>query len=811
MRYSTTLILALVLLAVAALVYVYREPLFTGGEKFQSEPTAFTGKPLVEGVTMDLVTGATLEERAADGQMKKKMVLAKKDGKWRLAEPLAAAADDYEVGRLLRPVVEGKYRQSFEPGVKGQAGLDAQGLAPPAYRLTLISEAKGDKPARTIAVDIGKKSQIGEGLYIRLGETQKVIVLESGDLLERARAKIDSYRSKDIVTLMREDLVRIEIEGEKALKVRLDKAEGGEDRWVLSQPLAARADGEVVGGIVRATLGAKVKDFVDNAPKDLARYGLAKPRLVVTLWKAGPPPLKPAADQKGDKKEEKPAPLKPEPVKALTLKFGGWADMKNESVYLATDDAASVVSVAADVFTSDSKTLADLRDKHVLVLDAGRATQVQVRLPAKLADKGAEAAYELVKDAGVWKVKVAGRPDAKADSGAVEALLKELADLKVIYFAEGEHADVAKGFTPQGSIRTQVEKESAPTGFEIGTGADVPMLVKNIREDWVGRINEKGVPQLRKDWLDLLDKQVFALDPKKVTGLVIQTADRKVVLEKSGTKWELKEPIKAEPRPGFDTDIVSAIQDLRCTKYVAATKDFKPYNLDPGELVVTARLEPEKPGEKAVEKVLRLAHHEKAMIVGRTDAGDLVFEVPLGPFKDLVGEPLPTPIGDVPTGKDVTSLELASGSVKVKLLKVDEKWYRADAAGRPGEEWPTDGVEEIAKAAAGLKATRWAAYDAKEPARFGLDKPAVTLKVAAAAKTAAILISDKEVPASIAALFDERPLRYAMAEGGERIAIVSGKTLETLLDAAKTFEPRNPEPKPGEKKPEEAKPSEPRP
>jgi hypothetical protein len=802
MRYSTTLILAIVVLSIAALVYVYREQLFSGENK-PPEPPVSTGKPLVEGVPMDLVTGAALEERGADGQLRKKMAFAKKDGKWRLTEPLAAAADDYEVGRLIRPVLEGKYRQSFEPGVKGQPGLDAQGLAPPAYRLTLAAEARGDKPARTIVADIGKKAQIGEGLYVRLDEARKVIVLESGDLLERARAAIDSYRSHDITSLTREDLVRIDIEGEKG-KIRLDKAEGGEDRWVLSQPLAARADSEVASGIVRATLGAKVKDFVDNAPKDLARYGLAKPRLVVTLWKAGAPPKPAAEEKKGEKKEEKPAP-KPEPVKALTLKLGGWADMKNETVYLATDDSASVVTVPADVFTSDNKTLADLRDKHVLVLESARATQVTVRLPAKVAEKGAEVSYEFVKDAGAWKVKVAGRPDAKADPAAVDALLKELADLKVIYFAEGEHADVAKAFTPQGSIRIQVEKESAPIGFEIGTGADVPMLVKNIREDWVGRINEKGVPQLRKDWLELLDKQVFSLDPKKATGLTIQTADRKEVLEKSGTKWELKEPIKAEPRAGFDSDCLGALQDLKCTKYVAATKDFKPYNLDPGELVVTVKLEPEKQGEKPVEKTLRLSHHEKATIVGRTDDNNLVFEVPLATFKELAAEPLPTQIGEVPSGKDVTTLEVATGAVKVKLLKVDEKWYRADAAGRPGEEVPTEGVEDIVKAASGLKATRWASYDAKDPARFGLDKPAVTVKVSTAAKSGTILISDKEVPASAAALFDERPLRYAMAEGGERIAIVSGKTLETLLDAGKAFEPRKGEPKAGEAKPAEKK------
>jgi hypothetical protein len=801
MRYSTTLILALVLLVGAALIYTYRDRLFPG-EGRPKEPAAAKGKPVVEDVAMADVAKAALEERGADGKLVKKLALAKADGKWRLTEPLAAAADDYEVQRLLRPVVEGKYRQSFEPGVKGQPGLEAEGLQPPAYRLVLTTEAKDGKAARTVTVDIGKKAQIGEGLYVRVDEDKKVIVLDSGDLLDRAKESIDTYRSRDLVTLNRDDLVRIDIETDKG-KVRLDKAEGGEDRWVVSQPLAARADADVVGGIVRSTLGLKVKEFVDAAPKDLVRYGLAKPRLAVALWKAGEKP-KPPAEKPAEKKEEKPAP-KPEPVRVVTLKFGGWADMKNESVYLMTDDAKSVVSVAADVYTSDNKTLPDLRDKHVVLIEPTRVTQVTVKLPARLAEKNAEVSYELVKEAGAWKVKVAGRPDAKADAAAVDALLKELQDLKVIYFAEGEHADVAKAFAPQGSLRIQMEKESAPVGFEVGSGADVPALVKNIREDWVGRINEKGVPLLRKDWLELLDKQVLTVDPKKATRLAIQSADRTVVLEKSGDKWQLKQPVAAEQRAGFDTDCMAAIQDLKCTKYLAATKDFKPYNLDPGELVVTVTLAPEKQGDKPVEKTLRLAHHEKATIVGRADDTDLVFEVPAATFKDLAAEPLPTQIAEVPTGKDVTALDVAAGDLKVRLLKVNDKWFRADAAGRPGEEMTTEAVEDVIKAASALKAIRWAAYDAKDTARFGLDRPAVRIKVTGPAKTVEVLISDKDVPANVAVQFDERPLKYAMAADGQRIAIAAGKDLETLLNAAKAFEPKKEQAKPAETKPAEKK------
>jgi hypothetical protein len=49
--------------------------------------------------------------------------------------------------------------------------------------------------------------------------------------------------------------------------------------------------------------------------------------------------------------------------------------------------------------------------------------------------------------------------------------------------------------------------------------------------------------------------------------------------------------------------------------------------------------------------------------------------------------------------------------------------------------------------------------------------------------------------ADVAALVDQKPARYAMTEGGKRIAIIAGKPVETLLNAAAAFEPKKEEPK----------------
>jgi hypothetical protein len=285
MKYTTTLVLAAIVLALAVLIYVYRDPL-TGPAKPPERPSETLA--LLKDVKMDDLVSATLEEPAGEGKFKTKMAFKKAEGKWRMTEPVDGAADDYEVGRLLRAAVEGQYRQSVEPGAKGQPTFASLGLEPPAFRLVLVTAAKGKEPARTITVGVGRRSALGEGLYVRVDDQPKAAILEKADLLERARDKANTYRGRDLVALAREDVVRINLSGEKG-KAQIDRSDKDKDRWVMAQPMVARVDPEAASSLVRAAMaGATAKEFIEDDPKDLARYGLDKPRLTVTLWKQGP-------------------------------------------------------------------------------------------------------------------------------------------------------------------------------------------------------------------------------------------------------------------------------------------------------------------------------------------------------------------------------------------------------------------------------------------------------------------------------------------------------------------------------------------
>jgi hypothetical protein len=782
MRYTSTLILALLVLAAATVIYIYRDQL--GGPPKPPEKAAEV-LPVLKDFRLEDVSEATLEESTTGGAWKPRLTLAHADGAWRLTAPVAWPADGFAVDRLLRAATDGKYRQSIEPGQKGAPTLAALGLEPPAYRLTLTSPAKDKEPARTTVIAIGKRSAIGEGLYIRVGDAPKVLVLERADLLEQARAKTDIFRSRELGTTRRDEIARIDLDGEKGL-TELTHAADDPRRWVLAKPTPSRADPEAAAGLIRACLGLMVKDFVDDNPKDLAPYGLDKPRLTITLWKdaaAEKPKEAPKADAK--------PPAKPEPVRLTTLRFGAWADLKKQDIYVLTDDGKHVVTVSAANWKDLDKGPDALRDKHVLAVDLMKVSALSLKLPAKLAEGGKETAFDLTKTGDQWNVAPPGRPAMKADPAAVEALLQELANLKVMYFAEGDLADMAKTYVPGGWVRLTVEGAAAPEGLEIG---QTPWLVKNLHEDWIGRVNETSLKSLRQDWLDYVAPEVLSVREAAVTGLAIQTPDRKEVFEKKNNAWLMVDPIPSDIQAGFVEQVLKALASLRGEKIVAATRDFKPYGLETGQVAVTVTQTPAKAGDPK-EVTLRLARDAKGKVLGRTDSSDLVFEAPAGFFAQVVGEPVDRRMATL-SEFEVNRVEVTEGAATLVLIQDDNKWFRADAAGRPQEEVALEPMQELVAAVTDLSAARWAAYDTKDLARFGLDKPALRMKVTTDRGETVILVSDKEVPADVAGLLDQHPARYAMIEGGPRIAIIGGRTADLIVGARRTFEPKKDAAKP---------------
>ncbi|HUX00444.1 MAG TPA: DUF4340 domain-containing protein [Phycisphaerae bacterium] len=791
MRYSTTLALALAVLAVALAVYILRDRLT--GEGTETEPTA-GAVPLVEDLALADVSSAALAERR-DGELVTKAAFAKTDGRWRILEPLQAPADDYEVERFLQAALEAKVRQTFTPGpsaspggesaeagAEGRPRLEDLDLEPPAFRLTLQAVSAADRPERTVAVDIGRRGALGQGVYVRLDGGKQVAVLEDDGLLALAADKIETFRSRDISAPAGDEIVRITLAG-PAGAVRLDRSGEDAGRWVLAQPFAARADGEACAAILRQVTGLRVTEFVPSETEDLARFGLEEPRLVVTLFKKAPEeaakPEKSEGAAEEQVNEEKPA---AEPVVAQRLRFGTWADLKKKTVYLAAEDFPGAVTVDASALEPLEKSADELRDKHALVFNKQKVARIEVENSA--------GRFELAKTGTAWRLRAADREETSADPDAVQRLLSAAEDLKILYFLSDEerNREFPNGLKAQGRLRLHVEGEAAPRGLDVGGTAESRTLLANVREPWIGRAAEKDLEFFQKGWLACLDRTVLAFNPKDVTRLAVRTADRTVRLERAGDAWKIVEPTQADADPAFADGLLESLKNLRAEEWLAAGTDYKPYGLEEGQVVCHLGLTPKTEGAPAEEKVLRLALRDDGTCVGRLDGRDLVARVPAGVFFDAAAEPLPRLLTEFYSA-EVKGIEIVAGKKSLRLAKQDDEWVRLDDAGKSAGTVQADAARDMASALARASAARWAAYDSKDPARYGLDKPAFRITVRTDAGETAILVSEKQVPDDLAELVRDRPVRFAMVEGAPRIALLAGAALQTILDAPKSLKP----------------------
>ena len=154
----------------------------------------------------------------------------------------------------------------------------------------------------------------------------------------------------------------------------------GTDEWQLTQPLTASADREAITGLLEKLRSAKIKEFVTDAPKNLAEYGLDRPTRV-TLGM-------------GEEASRT----------TRTLRLGKPVPEK-KGIYAQREGDSGVLLVDEDLGRSVPTSAMAFRDKTIFAYDRSKLERVELDSP-----KGKVA---LALQDGKWRI----RPGAWADEG----------------------------------------------------------------------------------------------------------------------------------------------------------------------------------------------------------------------------------------------------------------------------------------------------------------------------------------------------------------------------------------------------------
>ena len=270
-----------------------------------------------------------------------------------------------------------------------------------------------------------------------------------------------------------------------------------------------------------------------------------------------------------------------------------------------------------------------------------------------------------------------------------------------------------------------------PTTILIGKPTDTnpkARYAKTADSDAIVVLPEKAVTALDHGALDFVDRNVLTLDPQRLEKIKAKG----FALQKKGDAWSVID----SPAPAFVADraalapLLSTLSHLQAARIASygGKPDLAAYGLTQPDTEIKVTLQPVN--GKPEEHTLTLGKTTDAKSsdrFARVDQG-AIFVVAEPSWKPLVQDYLAyvdPNLSSVEPSK-VTSISRTLDGETVELSRRDNAWEVKAKATQPGDA-PT--IDSIVDHLAQLHAKRVAAYPAKDPAAFGLDKPAAVFTV----------------------------------------------------------------------------------
>jgi hypothetical protein len=417
-------------------------------------------------------------------------VFRKKDDHWEITSPVNTLADDATVTEVIGEIANAQPQRTIPlegSDAANEKNLKEWGLDPAAERALIHLKD------RSLELLVGRKVAINDSVYARTsGHHAPVRVIP--DTVKIALEKtLSDFRSRSVFDFSVDHVTGISTHVGNTATTPAQECEADlkDGKWMLQKPVIARASTGDVDALLGRVLALRVTTFVTDDPGNLTQYGLASPAATLSL-----------ALGTDD---------------AAILQIGSSVPGKPDQVYAQRLKSNAIVTLEQSAVNAILSGLPDVRDLHVLPLDAGTATAVIFKLG--LPDNKTVQA-KLRKDKGIWQV--VGDFAGTADIGKVTDLLTHLQQLETTPMLKDSVSDLKPyGLDqPSGKITVTVPDEKTPLTLSIGKTENNLIYVRNSIEPFI-----YTVPDNAFDFLDdnqsYRDKRAINLVLAKVKSVTI--------------------------------------------------------------------------------------------------------------------------------------------------------------------------------------------------------------------------------------------------------------------------------------------------
>ncbi len=340
--------------------------------------------------------------------------------------------------------------------------------------------------------------------------------------------------------------------------------------WKLVRPVQAPAEEAAVKGLLGTITDAEVQRTLDEAPADLAPFGLDKPTVTARLTlKDGSQP--------------------PAVAVGKNTTIGG-------KTYVRKGDDPKLYLTTSSIGFGLNKQVKDLREKQILTFRDDDVTRVEIKPQGgetvTLARKALDAKDAATKEIN-WTVEPGDHP---ADPTEVRSYLSSLRATRAVDFPDDAPADLGKYGLGNPRLTVTVASgadgagaQTLLVGAETTEGTQKQVYAKRADQPTVYALGEWSFRTLSKTAGQFRDKTVLGFDPARVGRAVLERKDGgNVTLARADGGWRIEGAEAKKPKDTVITSFLADVRELRGSDVAAEpARDLKPFGLDTPDLRVT--------------------------------------------------------------------------------------------------------------------------------------------------------------------------------------------------------------------------------
>lgn len=454
---------------------------------------------------------------------------------WILTEPVRAKADEHTVEEVLDGLVEGKRERVIAEQASNLADF---GLSEPS----IIVEATVKDAATPIVLQFGARTPTFSGYYAREGDQSKVLIVPT-TLQTKFDKTVVNLRDKVVLSLDQNQVKRLEVHhGEQLIALETQ----GEQGWKMVAPLEAKADKTKITDLISTINSAKVKEFLEEAPQDLSKYGLNPPQWRLTFFI-------------GDERAEK----------SLLI---GDEDTTKGGLNTKRGAMDNVFLIDTKLVEKLPKEASEWRDRKLLAFERDKVDRVEILAGEAITEVACVESCGKIPD-DRWQLK---QPlNAKADAIKVRTLLRNVEELKAKAFVSAAPDNLsAYGLEPP-AAQVRLWLRETPEPITVMVGRDDAekdgAYVKVSDKPEVYLLETRDRQDIVKQAGELRDLKLLAFKAKDVRKIELKHPDREVVIEGDGETWNQVTPERAKLDDFKVRSLLWKLEDLEFKEEWGAT------------------------------------------------------------------------------------------------------------------------------------------------------------------------------------------------------------------------------------------------